>query len=366
MKSFLNQKSLFIPRLFVATITFIASLPVFATGGGLGNGGDAIVCRDRNGHITSAELLDYFEARVLRDLNPEFGNESQSPDQRALVAVERLERRAPEAFRILREYVVSFLSETRMISDIDLPDVPDSGEVLVPRGCRVEQVAIQHEPRVTRDYRYWINQEIWNAMSRLSRAGLILHEVIYRVALQVGATNSIGVRHLNALMSSPEFDHISREEYTRAVIWAFQNNMVASFVSPILLNLPITGPNFIYTLIDPRQSRIYYAVVTGPELIDMEHFYLLGRAGTEAQHRYLTPNQPYVIDSEDCNGRAVGVGIYARVRDYSRESGPFREFEFRLYDAQGQLIQRENSSLAPRGQGVLNTFLFTELARICR
>ena len=40
-----------------------------------GNGGDAVVCRDQVGKITKVELLDYYEARVMRNIQIDLGSD---------------------------------------------------------------------------------------------------------------------------------------------------------------------------------------------------------------------------------------------------------------------------------------------------
>src|SRR4051794_27132981 len=47
-----------------------------------GNGGDAVVCRDHDDKIISVELLDFFEARNMRGIYLDLGDDSLSVDQK--------------------------------------------------------------------------------------------------------------------------------------------------------------------------------------------------------------------------------------------------------------------------------------------
>jgi hypothetical protein len=171
----------------------------------VGNGGDAVVCRNNQGDITKVELLDYYEARVMRGIIVNLGAPHLSVEEKVDLVLERLKIKAPNRFTYYKDLVSTFFDEAKFISDIHLVDISDSENVIFGKGCVVEQLAIQHEPTFPQDSRYLINKDLWDLMSPDHQAGLILHEIIYFDALNqetLPHENSKKVRYFNSYISS--------------------------------------------------------------------------------------------------------------------------------------------------------------------
>src|SRR5690606_10356477 len=68
----------------------------------VGNGGDAIVCR-KNGKIFSAELLDFFEARVLRNI--QLFTPTPNQDYKTIISdrLAIMEKVSPNNAKLIRE-----------------------------------------------------------------------------------------------------------------------------------------------------------------------------------------------------------------------------------------------------------------------
>lgn len=172
----------------------------------VGNGGDAVVCRDSTGAIQKAELLDYYEARTLRALVPKFLDTADYAGSLKLL-LERLARQEPQRAAAYAKQAEGFTAEASILPGVELVDIPDSRHVVVPRGCAVEQAVIQNSPRFPRDKRYVVSKEIWDALDGANRAGLVLHELIYREAIDgAKADDSITVRYLTSLIAADAFD----------------------------------------------------------------------------------------------------------------------------------------------------------------
>ena len=167
----------------------------------VGNGGDAIVCRDSGHQITSAELFDYYEARVLEDVSVDLGPASLSVEEKLEIAFRRLERFSPYRAAAARQTASSFYANTRFVRG-DLSDVPDSGNVVTPEGCAIEQIAIQQEPTNPRRKRFTINEIIWEKLDNSSKAGLILHEILYLEARRYDLQDSVGTRFFNSSLAA--------------------------------------------------------------------------------------------------------------------------------------------------------------------
>lgn len=163
-----------------------------------GNGGDGIYCRTSS----SIELLDYYEARVLRGVVPNLGGANLSTVEKVKLAINRLEKFDSQRAEAYRSKLTTFFAETKFLSGIMLTDVPDSLHLVLPNGCEIHQVAIQKEPEFAGDPVYVVNEDLWRLMSSDNQAGVILHEIIYREAISRGHLNSIKTRYYNSIISS--------------------------------------------------------------------------------------------------------------------------------------------------------------------
>ena len=185
-------------------------IPSVEGGVGVGNGGGMVVCRDPSSHqINSAELLDYFEAREIRGINIDISSIPGTWKVKAQAIIDRLGLQSQLRNRIYSLWLQSFENESKFISGLEFNKISDSMDIGVPKGCEFEQAAIQIVPRFAEDNRYYINQDIWNALDENNKAGLVLHELIYREALSYGQTDSIGARYFNSFITSSNFSKIS-------------------------------------------------------------------------------------------------------------------------------------------------------------
>jgi hypothetical protein len=174
--------------LFLA-ILFLTSSTYAATGGVDGGGGKSVVCRDINGKIISAEVLDLYEGRVQYGLAPAIS--SDPIDQQVQAVVSRLSTGRGEPFsRTVMSYVDFVQTQKVLLPDgTGLLPIDDSHHVVTPKNCQVEQLA-----NFTNQNQILINGEIWNSLDNSNKAALIVHEAIYKVFRMYGATNSIRAR----------------------------------------------------------------------------------------------------------------------------------------------------------------------------
>ncbi len=228
------MKNLLITILSLLMFQLSLGLALASSGGnGVGNGGDAVVCRGANGEIQSARLLDFWEYFdfLQRDLAPEFlalENESlilegsgrdKTLFKLSLESVQRTQQileqfvfpklswRYPAHVKILREYFEAFANEAFFVPNIELTDIPDSDHIAFPLGCQPEQFINQTPSKklLPGRPRYVYNKDIWDEMNALHQIGSIMHELIYRVEVEAGAMNSIFTRDLNAQLFSANF-----------------------------------------------------------------------------------------------------------------------------------------------------------------
>jgi hypothetical protein len=182
--------------------------------GEVGNGGDVVVCgRPSDQTIT---LLDYYEASKLRDITIDLGDENLSVEEKIEIALKRLERFSPSRAARYRERISNFDAEAKMIPNATLTDIPDSGDLVLENGCKIEQLVVQQDPLFPEDKRYKINKDLWDHMNNTQRAGTKLHEVIYYELTHqrnYKQENSIRTRYLNSMISSKSFETFSQLQW---------------------------------------------------------------------------------------------------------------------------------------------------------
>jgi|GEM_PF-6328427 hypothetical protein len=167
----------------------------------IGNGGDAVVCIDSSGN-KKVEILDYYEARVMRNINIDLGSPSVEIEDKIALALTRLNRVAPWRAQKYRQSVIDFFKRSMIVHDSALQDIPDSQHVVIPQNCSVQQLVVQRQNAPADEPKFIVNGDIWDLMDNTQRAGIILHEVIYQDLLEDGAENSIGTRYFNSKISS--------------------------------------------------------------------------------------------------------------------------------------------------------------------
>lgn len=166
----------------VVLLLFILHIftPTFA-GHEVGNAAHAVVCRDAQQTITRAESLDLFEAKELHGLilSPVPRPGVLSRDVQAYLA--RFNPYSPLRGLTYSQFAKDFLSESQY-TDAPIRLIKDYEDAVLPTGCALEQVVLQHHFRkaLQQKWRYQINEEIWYALSHFDRIAVILHEVIYR------------------------------------------------------------------------------------------------------------------------------------------------------------------------------------------
>lgn len=188
-----------------------------------GNGGDVIVCPENKAPI----LLDFYEHEFT-------GGKISLPEGKdeweiARKILDRVARVNPTRARIYGEGLKNFPLEMKFEAERSLSDIPDQGDVPLPRACELKQVVIQQSSYdwkenyfswdVIRKDRYIVDKNIWDLMDSKNRAGLIIHELILReVSNMLSHDDTKNVRKLNGLWSSPEISTISQLNYNKKLI----------------------------------------------------------------------------------------------------------------------------------------------------
>lgn len=184
-------------KISILLILFLQFYSLLAAAGNEhGNGGGAMVCRDQNNKIVSAELLDLFESRSIGLTFPEI---AKSPEIYIQSGLHRISMNNP----FLGARVRKALKDNQKIV-IEVPEgiavAPpvDAHPWLYKEGCALEGVA-QYR-KLPDGERIFLNTRILKTMSNLDQAALWLHEAIYRVLRETdGDQDSIRTRHYVSL-----------------------------------------------------------------------------------------------------------------------------------------------------------------------
>jgi antitoxin component YwqK of YwqJK toxin-antitoxin module len=196
-------------------LTIFKNLTLAANGGRtVGNGGDVLKCSLPLNHFEYI-VLDWYEGKEISGLNINLGGPTLSLEDKLNLALKRLVRLSPKRAVRYEQHLLSFFSEVKWLTNGTLIDIPDSDHKTIPNNCQIFQIANQSPPILPTEKRYIIDQNLWVNLDDDQKAALILHEVIYREAIEIGHINSISTRVLNELIISTNIDDLSVFEFTK-------------------------------------------------------------------------------------------------------------------------------------------------------
>lgn len=193
---------------------FATSIALGVDGTDRGNGGDVIYCVDAAGK-ESAELLDIYEARTLRNINLNLGGAKLSVEEKEELLLTRLKQVSLEAADDLKTKLASFMQESKFVVDANLVDIPDSEHIVFPKNknCSIRQIIIQQKVTFPEDRKYVVDSQLWELLDTDNQLSLKSHEVIWEKALASGATHSRGVRYFNSYLFSGKIQSLSWAEF---------------------------------------------------------------------------------------------------------------------------------------------------------
>ncbi len=167
------------------------------------NGGNVIVCKDTAGQTTSVELLDYYELK-LKNQSLQFNNSLSDYKEVLLERFKDWEQIAPKRIEQYTQWLHLFEEEAGIYPNVVIPDILDTGSIVIPRGCELTPAAFQRrdEDIFPGEKRYVINKDLWDLMSPMQKAGLVLHELIYREAIKSRHETSLPTRIFNGYLAS--------------------------------------------------------------------------------------------------------------------------------------------------------------------
>lgn len=196
-------------------LLFIVPLSCFAGGGHtVGNGGVLLKClEDDRVYYKSYDLA---ELSILTSEKPLY-SDKKNYLEKSYDIIGRLTKINPNRKALYESYVHSFLKEAHFLPrGVRLDRTEDIAFGLFPKNCEIVQAIVQKDlDLVVPGKRFIIDVDIWDALDENTKAALVVHEVIYREALepQNGHTHSIYTRKLNQLLHSTHFSELTLEGY---------------------------------------------------------------------------------------------------------------------------------------------------------
>lgn len=190
---------------------------VVVNGHSVGNGGDVVVCDSNYESMNDKKMmiLDYYQASNDWGMMPDLGGTELSVDEKVHLVIQRIAKKDPNRAALYAEYYNSFWDEAEILTYGYFPEIPDDGPISLPGAdCVVEQAAYQQKPILDHDKRYYFKGELWQKLDSDERAGLILHEIIYRETISAGEKDSRTARYFNALAASGHIHQMGYKDYS--------------------------------------------------------------------------------------------------------------------------------------------------------
>ncbi len=235
-------------KLLILASSVLIGLKTFAGVKVVGNGGDAVVCYtdSSKNQIRSVQMFDYWEQeQVLKYGKIDLGPANISVQDKIVIATNRIAKFDPNlsAFVLKNAKNLADNIQSYLANSYILPDIQDSNPKIIPSkpDCFIEQFAIQYKDVQTGQRRFYISEKLYNDVntSNDDRAGLLLHEAIYRYAiLYREAKNSDGVRIFNYVSATKKLETLSEYQLDEYL------NILKN--SDLLLNKPCVLRDKIY------------------------------------------------------------------------------------------------------------------------
>ncbi len=165
-------------------------------------GGMAVVCRNSDGLIQSAKVLDFYEAEV-RDASSilKSAGSLQADYSQLVQSTYALQGYDISNTDTTQTNLNKFLERIRWVSAPDtLSFTGDQGaSAAPPTGCQLEQLAVFHDE----DESIRIDSEIWNKLDSMNQAVLVIHELFYHQERKFGETTSESTRAYTRQVLTP-------------------------------------------------------------------------------------------------------------------------------------------------------------------
>jgi hypothetical protein len=182
-----------------------------------GNGGDALVCKNAQGQITSAHFFDLYEAKEKFGMNL-VAPQGSTISEKVLNLIDRVSGIDPIRAKTMKLWYSSFMQEASFKSGITLVDVPDTGDAFWPKECELAQLVVQTDLNPPLNpYRYIFSKDIWQLLDDNNKAATIVHELLWREARFADHKTSAAIRYFNGLFQADSFKNLNFSDYSSLI-----------------------------------------------------------------------------------------------------------------------------------------------------
>jgi hypothetical protein len=214
-------------------------------GSGTSGGGASWVCRDGVGKVTKAYLYDLYEGANDPTKNLTFiGSKETDPFKIARSALKKWKKSSPVS--VIAPDVVDTISRALGLVERDrvnlkdktkLPVKPDFTPTIVPSGgnCQFELSAFYDDSRIYNGHLgvLFIDPEIYNALTNVEQAALLVHEAVYKaMRILTGDTSSDETRKLVpaifAVKDKAFAEYIANVEMPAPWLWSYFSDRIQS------------------------------------------------------------------------------------------------------------------------------------------
>jgi hypothetical protein len=196
-------------KYLIFILGFFFSLTLKAEG--VGNGGFVTVCTENGKSVT--KVLDYVEGEK-RGFVMDLGSDSLSYELKVKFVFDRLRKIDSYRANKLQKWADEFMSELDEVGE--LGPLADTGSVGVPKNCGKPFPIIAQKGNkeiFPGDKRYLVILDKWKLLDSTAKAGLIIHEVIYRELIESENASSPKTRYFNSVISSRNLQALTKKEY---------------------------------------------------------------------------------------------------------------------------------------------------------
>lgn len=252
-------------RKILAILLSIAPLlasaaPQEAAQGTKDSGGGRVVICTANG-TTTTYLSEYFDA-MTTTLKIDLGD---SPTYQGKIAfvLDRLSKMDPILAKALKKKAVEFeKKKSDLPREAFLKLVPDFHSPIganAAAGCVEKQVAINRKDPRPYELTYIVNKDVWNEIDETTRAGVVLHEIMYHTfRTRAHETDANNTRYFNMVVSSANFASVTVDEYVALInIFKLESNECCGSSKPLFSFLRPEGW-LRYEKNDASKREIYF------------------------------------------------------------------------------------------------------------
>ena len=204
-------------------VLFLSNVVHASTGSETGNGGDAIACYTdaSRSKITSVRMFDYWEQeQVLNYGHVDLGSSQLSIQDKIEIATKRISKFDPLLGGEIKKMALNLANniQSYLVTNYVLPEIDDAHPRAVPTepNCYIEQYAVQYKDLTTGQRRFSIADKFYSHAntSNDDRAGIILHEAIYRYAIRIdpSLSSSDDVRYFNYVAGASLLDTLKVQD----------------------------------------------------------------------------------------------------------------------------------------------------------